>query len=120
MMGCASLIIGSVLECRFVVEPHRLLAAIGWCDTGGAVGRNPLTDPCEHTVVGHLGLQLPAAKVADQPIEVVVAHAMEVAVVDLEAGGFGARRDALVTLEGEHAVGGGPSGLHTERILGVG
>jgi len=44
---------------------------------------------------------------------------VEVPVVDLEAGRFGARRDALVALDREEAVVGRAAGLRAEPILGV-
>ena len=44
---------------------------------------------------------------------------VEVAVVDLEARGFGTGCDALDVFDGEAAVGGGAAGLDAELLLGV-
>ena len=61
----------------------------------------------------------PARRSSIELVELVVADAVEVAVVHLEARRLGAGGDALDVLDREHPVGRGAAGLDAERLLGV-
>ena len=60
------------------------------------------------------------ADLGDDLVEVVVGHAVEVAVVDLAGGRLGAGGDALDVLDREQPVGRRAPGADAERGLGVG
>ena len=85
-------------------DPLRLGATGRRRDTRGAVSGDRLADPGERAVRRDLLVAPACAQVVHEGIEVLVRHPVEVAVVHLQARRLGARRDALVALEGERPV----------------
>src|SRR5581483_2819788 len=124
MIGWASVIMEPsgagllILQRGRVAEPNRLATLVGTNDTGGASRIDVLADLVEDAV--RRDVVTPARpKIVDQGVELVAGDLVEVAVVHLQARRLRARRDALVAVEGEEAVGGGASLLDAEAILGV-
>ena len=78
-----------------------------------------LADPAERAVPRHLVGPLAGPQVVDEHVDLVVGDAVEVAVVDLQARGLGAGRDALDVLERELPVGRRVAGLDAQAVLEV-
>jgi len=78
-----------------------------------------LTHAAERAVLGNV-VCATVADVIDQTVEVFVADPQAISVVDLEARGLRARRNALDILDREHAIGSGAPGLDAKGLLCVG